>query len=74
MFILTPPALHPNPNTPFQAKLSISSSKVCNELIDYIGLENVPVRYGGADKCALGQAPEELSLMEHIQKNRAKAS
>ena len=36
-----------------KAKLSISSSKVCDELIAYIGAESVPKQYGGTLQCSV---------------------
>ena len=55
-----------------KAKLSITSSNVSNEMLEYIGAENVPVMYGGMDKCMPGEAPEERALLEHVLRNRAR--
>ena len=51
------------------SKISISSSGR-RELLDYVGAEKVPLAYGGSDPTPLGEAPEELALLEWVRRSR----
>ena len=50
-----------------QAKINISSTNSMASMLEYIGPENVPKRYGGTDECDLGDAPEEKAFQDFVR-------
>ena len=51
-----------------QEKINVSSGSSMPAMLEYIGEENVPKCYGGADDCELGSAPEELAFRDFVRR------